>query len=649
MRIQPVRPTLVLILACSLALLLFLLDLADPQEHFWGRYLLPIVLVFLWGRRRDIYIVTAFASVFVAATNLIEPSASTGDLLVNHLAPAFILWAVAWLLVQRRQLQERLARHEQALDQLVKERTAALAAREQQLAKIFRANPGGISITRQSDGCFLEANDAFLAMVGYTREELIGHTLVELGITTPENRAEVAAAIPVKGSLSEVDLQLTTARGEPIVALGSFEELDFGGEPCYLGLIVDITRHKQMEKALRQSEQKWHSVFEFLPVGLGVVDSEGRVTDTNPALAQILDIAVDESCQNVYRRRRYFHADMSPMSPAEFPGYRALREQQVIRDVTIGAEKENGEIVWVSVSATPESIDGYAVSVFVDISELKRYQQLLQAANADLEARVAARTADLETALADLQVANQLKDEFLAVVSHELRTPLTGVLSLAQVLEQHIAGPLNDRQTAYLRGIVASGERLLHVVNGILSYTHVLSGKFELHPEPYSVGGLLEICAASQQHKAAAKEQSITVCVKPPDLTVNGDAIAVAEVLKRLLENAVKFTPAGGQIGLEARLTGDSAAREIGDGPSSSTLPEGVEFVVWDTGIGIAAGQFDHILKPFTQSDASLARGHEGLGLGLAYVDQMVRLMGGTLAIESMPRVGSRFTVTLPA
>ena len=77
--------------------------------------------------------------------------------------------------------------------------------------------------------------------------------------------------------------------------------------------------------------------------------------------------------------------------------------------------------------------------------------------------------------------------------------------------------------------------------------------------------------------------------------------------------------------------------------------PAGVEFVVWDTGIGITPGQFDHILKPFTQSDASLARGHQGLGLGLAYVDQMVRLMSGTLTIESMPRVGSRFTVTLPA
>lgn len=226
------------------------------------------------------------------------------------------------------------------------------------------------------------------------------------------------------------------------------------------------------------------------------------------------------------------------------------------------------------------------------------------------------------------------------------------------MLEQQVAGPLNDRQAAYLKGIVSSGERLLHIVNGILSYTHVLSGKFELRAESCGVADLLETCVTSQQHKAAAKGQSIIVRVEPSDLAIFGDATAIAEVLKRLLENAVKFTPEGGEIGLEARRKQPAPSRkdndENEDGASfpnllvGSDLPGGVEFVVWDTGIGITTGQFDHILKPFTQSDASLARGYEGLGLGLAYVDQMVRLMGGTLMIESMPRVGSRFTVTLP-
>jgi len=411
-RTQPIHPTLVLTLACVLALLLFLLDAARSQDYGWGIYLIPILVVFLWGRRRDIYIVAALAGVLVIAAYWTARRIGATDLLVNHLLALVILCGMAWLLAQRRQVQEQLVRHDQELDELVKARTVALAAREHEL----------------------------------------------------------------------------------------------------------------------------------------------------------------------------------------------------------------------------------------------------QTLNASFEDRVAARTADLQSTLADAQYANHFKDEFMAMISVRLRTPLSGVLNLSQGLADHFAGPLNDRQAAYIKGIVSSGEQLLDVVNGMLGYIHVLSGRFELRPAPCGVTGLLEICAASQRHKVEAKGQSIAVCVEPEDLVINGDATAIAEVLKRLLENAVKFTPEGGQIGLEARLVQRGACVDhAGDGSQplrrlpDAGRPAGVEFVVWDTGIGITPGQFDHILKPFTQSDASLARGHQGLGLGLAYVDQMVRLMSGTLTIESMPRVGSRFTVTLPA
>ncbi|MFN8467141.1 MAG: ATP-binding protein [Caldilineaceae bacterium] len=156
----------------------------------------------------------------------------------------------------------------------------------------------------------------------------------------------------------------------------------------------------------------------------------------------------------------------------------------------------------------------------------------------------------------------------------------------------------------------------------------------QLAPEPCELAYLLGTCAASQQYKAVAKGQAIAVRVQPPDLAITVDAMAVAEVLKRLLDNAVKFTPEGGRIGLEEH-----------PGAISNT----VDLAVWDTGIGIPADQVDHVFHAFTQADARLARSHEGTGLGLAYADQMVRLMGGTIAVASTPGAGSCFTVTLPA
>ncbi len=383
MRTYSLCPTLVLILACLLAIVLFLLGVAGPGGHFWGRFLLPIVLVFLWGRPRDIYIVTALASVLVVATYWNDDVNTLDDLVTNHVLPIAILWAAAWLLAQRQRMQKQLARREQELDELVKARTAELGTSEQryrlltqnsrdlvwafdlhgrmtyvspaatkmagiapeeilqmsweqqlappyvtlvteaveaalsaltsgepvhggpfvvaykckdgstiwtetvfnalyddasrpiglcgstrdislrhaaeaalhrsqeQIAKIFRANPGGITITRQSDDCFLEANDAYLATVGYTRKELIGRTIVELGILPSESRARVMAAFQEQGYLRGLDLQLTNARGEPIDIFYSSEQIEFNGELCYLTLVVDITERKRLEQALQ--------------------------------------------------------------------------------------------------------------------------------------------------------------------------------------------------------------------------------------------------------------------------------------------------------------------------------------------------------------------------------------------------------------
>ncbi|MFN8465192.1 MAG: HAMP domain-containing sensor histidine kinase [Caldilineaceae bacterium] len=258
------------------------------------------------------------------------------------------------------------------------------------------------------------------------------------------------------------------------------------------------------------------------------------------------------------------------------------------------------------------------------------------------------RTADLQAALADLQLANQLKDEFMAMISHELRTPLAGILSLSQMLTEQVIGPLNDRQIYYVKGIEESGERLLNVVNEILNYTHLISGKVQLRWVACALAQLLDTCARSQQGKANAKAQTIAVCVEPAVLAIIGDANAMADVLKRLLDNAIKFTPKGGQIGLEAHPTPAPAAPPAG-GSSSNAGATFVDLVVWDTGVGIDQTQLAHIVKPFTQADARLARSYEGIGLGLAYVHQMVILLGGTLSVQSAPGQGSRFTITLPA
>ncbi len=743
--------TFILVLACLLAAALFLLGVATAGTYFGAAFLMPIIVVFLWGRPRDIYLVAALGGLLVAAGCWFGGIHGPADLLVNCGLPLLVLGATAVLLARYRRQQDQVVRRARELEAGANTRAAALQASEEKLAKIFRANPGGIAILRQADGHIFEVNDAFLNMVGFTRDQLLGRNPDELGIITPAVSTALREAAQGQGFIHGQDVQVTNAGGDAVDILLSVEQLDIGGVPYFLVLVLDISERKQLETALRESEENYRTLFNQAGDGIYTVDAEGRYTEANDRFCRLLDrtraeilsarlsdIAVDVTpeffaaigeelalhgsatferqlrhkdgtlleveitaaplsgkrrvgiVRDISRRKaaeralraseeKFAHAfaanpagiaisrfadgcflDANPVylqmvgyTRAELVGRRsvdlgimspAARAEVVARAARqtsstpfeVQVRAKDGRTVEIMTAFTTIDVDGEPclLTMAVDITERKQYEKLLQETNAVLEQRVAERTADLRRAVDDLQRANLLKDEFMAMISHELRTPLTGVLSLAEMLGDQIAGPLNERQSVYVRGITESGSRLLYVINGILSYTHLISGKLPLQAEPCDLANLLNICAVSQQHKAAAKGLSIAVRVEPPGLSITSDESALAAIVKRLLDNAVKFTPEGGQIGLVANA---GAARGT------------VDLIVWDTGIGIPAEQIEHILKPFAQADGSLARRYDGIGMGLAYVQEMVHRLGGTLAVESTPGGGSTFTITLEA
>lgn len=524
---------------------------------------------------------------------------------------------------------------------------------EERLAKIFRSSPAGITISRRRDGHFLEANDAYLKMVGYTREQIIGRTSVELGILSPEGRAELLAAVAAHGYVHSVDLQLVSAAGTVADLLCSIEEIDYDGEPCLLIHSFDITARKRLERELRASEQNYRLLADNSPDVIFQTDAAARLTYISPSIERLTGYTPAEILEMP------FDALLAPPSMellrVRRPQILALARARLgppFSNYAFEQRRKDGSTFWVEAVARAQ-YDGTGVltgfvGILRDITDQIRYQQLLENANANLEQRVLERTVDLQAALDALKQANQLKDEFMAMISHELRTPLTGILSLSQMLTEQVIGPLNDRQVYYVKGIEQSGERLLNIVNEILNYTHLISGKVQLRPAPCDLAALLTACAGSQQREASAKGQTITVRVEPDLLTIISDGTALADVIKRLLDNAIKFTPKGGQVGLEAHFTPEAVDGPPGPKAKPGANAASVDLVVWDTGVGIDQAELAHLVKPFTQVDARLARSHEGIGLGLATVHQMVGLLGGTLAVQSAVGQGSRFTITLP-
>ncbi|MCA2001642.1 MAG: PAS domain S-box protein, partial [Chloroflexi bacterium] len=234
---------------------------------------------------------------------------------------------------------------------------------------------------------------------------------------------------------------------------------------------------------------------------------------------------------------------------------------------------------------------------------------------------------------AEMQRSLRMKTEFLATMSHELRTPLNSILGISESLEEQIAGPLNEKQLKYIRTVSESGRHLLELINDILDLSRIEAGKLDLDIQSVSVQ---KVCAASlRMIKELAQKKSLNVSFKMDEnaQTVRGDERRLKQILVNLLGNAVKFTPEGGDIGLEVKT--NLQAHEI-------------LFTVWDKGIGIAEEDRERLFQPFVQLKSGLAREYGGSGLGLALVMQMTHLHGGKVSVESKVNEGSRFTVALP-
>ena len=228
---------------------------------------------------------------------------------------------------------------------------------------------------------------------------------------------------------------------------------------------------------------------------------------------------------------------------------------------------------------------------------------------------------------------NRAKTAFLATMSHEVRTPLNGILGMAQLLED---SPLTDRQRQWLDAISKSGSLLLAVLNDVLDFSKIEAGRMELEVIPFSPENLLQTVTATMRPQATAKGLSFH-CEHPPlPGWLIGDPARLGQVLLNLVSNAVKFTQVG-DVTLSARCLQDAAS------PGRVRL----EFKVSDTGIGMTPEAVDHVFDAFAQGDSSITRRFGGTGLGLAICKRIVGMMGGDIAVTSVPGRGSTFTVVL--
>ncbi|MDY6906095.1 MAG: ATP-binding protein [Thermodesulfobacteriota bacterium] len=256
----------------------------------------------------------------------------------------------------------------------------------------------------------------------------------------------------------------------------------------------------------------------------------------------------------------------------------------------------------------------------------------LQAANRDMEDRIARRTAELADAMKQAQAADRIKSAFLATMSHELRTPLNSIIGFTGIMLQELPGPMNPEQHKQMAMIQNSARYLLSLINDVLDISKIEAGQFSLYTETFEIHPMLDNTIKTTAPMAEKKGLNLRLALADDIIpTITADKRRLEQVLLNLLNNAVKFTEAGS-------VTLSCATR---DGY--------FRFSVTDTGIGIAPDEKDGLFQPFHQIETGLARRYEGTGLGLSICKRLIEMMGGEIGMESRPGHGSTFFFHIPA
>ena len=391
---------------------------------------------------------------------------------------------------------------------------------------------------------------------------------------------------------------------------------DRQGRLIGLGQITrDLTERKEVAERYEESRQRYRSLFDHNPYAVWSFDLDGTLRSANPAAEALVGYDAEDLQSAAFwslvapehrrRARRLF-------------GEAAAGQTRRMETVLV---HRGGQRVDVAVTLVPIVVQGAIPGVYCiaeDITE--RLRATAERDSLLLRERVAR---------AEAESANQAKSDFLAVVSHELRTPLNAILNFSDLMLDGEAGALSDLQRRHLVRIRDNSGQLQRMIEDVLSYTQLDSGREGTELQPVLLGEVVRDLARELAPVAARKAVTLEVAAQE-SVCAQTDPARVRELLGAVVSNAVKFTEAG-RVDVEVRR---QAAWAV--------------VVVTDTGIGIGAEQLEKIWDPFWQAEHPLIRRAGGTGLGLSVARRLAGLLGGDIHVDSAPGAGSTFTVRLP-
>jgi PAS domain S-box-containing protein len=465
------------------------------------------------------------------------------------------------------------------------------------------------------------SNAAFYRDFHVSKEETEGRFVYELGDgqwNIPDLRMLLSQILTNKDPVEDFEVEHAfPVIGQRNMLLNARRFPPDSDDPSLVLLAIeDITERRRAETAIKHSEIRYRRLFEKAKDGILILDADtGKVIDANPFMTALLGYSHDEFLGKELWEIGLFR-DITESRAA----YKELQKKGYVRYDHLPLESRSGHKVEVEfVSNVYEEDHHQVVQCNVrDITERSRLQRL---------------TEEQAAALADL---DRRKDEFLAMLSHELRNPLAPILNAALLLRMHSnRNRLQGNENPVLQQSATIIERqvgqLARIVDELLEVSRITTGRIQLHQERIALGVVVENAVTTVSSLIDQRKHELTVSLPSQPIWLHADASRLEQVIVNLLTNAAKYTDLGGHIWLTVQQEGEQAVLRVRD-----------------TGVGIAPEILPRIFDLFTQAERSLDRSQGGLGIGLALVQRLVEMHGGTVEASSVLGRSSEFVVRLP-
>ena len=469
----------------------------------------------------------------------------------------------------------------------------------------------GVAVT-DPNGRLLYSNPAFSNLTSEQSQALFAVPLEQLVHRADQRLLRWAYAQNRAGQSSQTSLRLRRKGGWADVLLTCVPRKSKAGFDGSVVVATDLSERVRFERSLERERDFSHAVTEDAEFIVVVTDADGRVTRLNPCAAKTLDTS-----EAAVRGQPIWTLFSDPKA--------SLLVQRVMRRLQGNTEVATGELSWLdgleqqrhaslscSLLYDPDGSSAHIVITGIDTSARRR---------SELQARVAqARAVE----------ALKARSEFLNYVTHELRTPIHAISGFCELLLDPVSGTLTAEQADFALEINRASNHLFSLVSDLLDLAKVGANKVPLESRFISTKTLLQSCVAMVEAAALRSQVSLAQTTHSNSQTVYGAERQLRQIIVNLLDNAIKFTSAGGSVRL-----------------ASSVTKQWLQISVTDSGIGIPVDNLETIFEPFTQASNSPTH-HRSFGLGLTLAQRLAELHGGRLEVTSQLGVGSTFTLLLP-